>query len=149
MTDGPLDEPDAHFTESERAELEACRYQVTPHKTLSVIQLAAGWARHVRKIGADRTMPPDDPGTWGPYDLVAALHIRDFLADCADQLPMDLREKVSAAILPYDQLFRDMTQPDDDQLVALVEEENVAGKPWWWRRIPDSGPLLDELRALS
>jgi hypothetical protein len=149
MTDAPLDEHNSHFTESERAELDSCRYQVTPDKSLSVIELVTAWAAHVRKIGADRTMPPDDPRTWGPYDLVAALHIRDFLARCADRLPAELRDKVIAAIVPYDQLFREMTQPDDSQLVARIEQESVAGEPWWWHRIPDSGPLLDELRALS
>lgn len=149
MPHAPLSELKSHFTESERTELESCRYQVTPEKSLSVIELAAAWAAHVHKIGADRTMPPDDPRTWGPYDLVAALHIRDFIACCVHRLPPELRDKVIAAILPYDQMFREMTQSDDSQLVARIEEESVEGKPWWWHRIPDSGPLLDELRALS
>lgn len=147
MAEGPLNEPGVHFTEDEQAELEACRYQVTPDTSLSVIQLAAGWACHVRKISTDRTMPPDDPHTWGPYDLVAALHLRDFLARCTERLPRELRDKVIAATLPYDQMFRDITQPDDDQLVALIEDESVAGKSWWWHRIPDSGPMLDELKT--
>jgi hypothetical protein len=149
MTDAPLDNPNAHFTKEELGELESCRYQVTPDRSLSITELAASWAAHVRKIGADRTMPPDDPRTWGPYDLVAALHLRDFLARCTDRLPTELREKVIVAVLPYDQMFRDITQPDDDQLVALIEDESVADKPWWWHRIPDSGPMLDELRAFS
>lgn len=149
MTDAPLNEPNAHFTDGERMELQACRYQVTPDTSLSIIQLAASWAAHVRKIGADRTMPPDHPRTWGPYDLVAALHIRDFLARCADQLSPELKAKVITRILPYDQMFQDITQPDDNQLVARIEGESVADKPWWWHRIPDSGPMLDELRALS
>jgi hypothetical protein len=149
VTDAPLDEQAPLFTERERAELDPYRYQLTPGKSLSVVDLATAWAAHVRKIGADRTRPPDDPRTWGPYDLVAALHIRDFLARCADTLPVELKDKVSAAVVPSDQLFREMTQPDDSQLVARIEQQSVAGKPWWWHRVPDSGPLLDELRALS
>jgi hypothetical protein len=147
VTDAPLDEPNAHFTEGERAELESCRYQMTPQRSLSVIELATAWALHVRKIGADRTMSPDDPRTWGPHDLVAALYIRDFLADCVSRLPAELRVKASAAIRPYDEMFQALTQPDSDRLVARVAESSLEGKPWWWHRIPDSGPMLDELRT--
>jgi hypothetical protein len=149
VTDGPLDEPNARFTDSERAELESCRYQMSPQRSLNVIELATAWALHVRKIDADRTMPPDDAHTWGPHDLVAALYIRDFLADCLSRLPERLNEKASVAIRPYDEGFLAVTQPDDDQVVARVAEVDVAGKPWWWHRIPDSGPMLDELRAFS
>lgn len=149
MTGAPLDEQGPLFTERERAELDPYRYQVTPHKSLNVVELATAWAAHVRKLDADRTMPPDDPRTWGPYDLVAALHIRDFLVRCAEQLPAELKDRVAATVAPSDQLFQEITQPDDGQLVARVEQESVAGRPWWWHRVPDSGPLLDELRALT
>jgi hypothetical protein len=148
VTDGPLDDPGA-FTESERAELESCRYQVSPQRSLTVIELATAWALHVRKIDGDRAAPPDDPRTWGPHDLVAALYIRDFLADCLSRLPGGLGEKASAAIRRTDEMFVAVTQPDDGHLVAPVAEVDVAGKPWWWHRIPDSGPMLDELRAFS
>jgi hypothetical protein len=147
MTDGPLEEPNAHLTDDERALLESCRYQVAPQRSLSVIQLAASWARHVRKIGTDRTMPPDHPQTWGPYDLAAALHLRDFLADCISRLPAKLGDKVIAVVRPYDEMFQEMTQPDDDHLVQMVSDSSLEGKPWWWHRIPDSGPMLDEFRA--
>jgi hypothetical protein len=46
---------------------------------------------------ADRSVPPDDPGTWGPHDLVAALCIRDFLADWVSRLSAELRDKVTTA----------------------------------------------------
>lgn len=148
MTDAPSGS-NAHFTKGEWTDLEACRYQVTLERSLSVIELTAAWAAHVRMIGADRTMPPDDPRTWGPHDLVAALHLRDFLSHCAEQLPRELKDKVNAVIVPFDEMFQEITQPDDSHLVALVENESVADKPWWWHRIPDSGPMLDELRAFS
>jgi hypothetical protein len=147
VADAPLAEPSFHFAEDERAELERCRYPVTPQRSLSVIELATAWALHVSKIGADRTASPDAPATWGPHDLVAALYIRDFLAECIGQLPAELGEKVSVAIRPYDEVFRSVTQLDRDRLVAHVAEVSVIDKPWWWHRIPDSGPMLDELRA--
>lgn len=148
MTDAPLDEPNARFTEGERTELESCRYQASPRRLLSVIELATAWALHVRKIDADRTMPPDDPGTWGPHDLVAALYIRDFLADCVSRLSAELRDKVITAIRPYDEMFREVTQPDGEHLVARAAALSLEDRSWWWYRIPDSGPMLDELRAL-
>jgi hypothetical protein len=61
------------------------------------------------------------------------------------RLSVELGEKVSSAIQPYDVMFRSITQEDRDQLVERVAEQSVSDKPWWWHRIPDSGPMLDEL----
>jgi hypothetical protein len=93
-------------------------------------------------------MPPDDPGTWGAHDLVAALYIRDFLADWISRLSAELHYKVITAIRPYDEKFLELTQPDGEHLVARAAALSLEDKPWWWHRIPDSGPVLDELRAL-
>ena len=147
MTDKSPAEPRFHFADGERAELESCRYEMTPQRSLSVIELMAAWALHVNKIGADRTALPDDPATWGPHDLVAALYIRDFLAECVSRLSTELGDRVGAAIRPYDDMFRSVTQLDRDHLVARVAEMSMIDKPWWWHRIPDSGPMLDELLA--
>jgi hypothetical protein len=149
VTNEPLDELGARLTGTERADLESCRYQMTPERSPNVLELVAAWALHVRKIDADRTRPPDDPRTWGPHDLVAALYIRDFLADCLSRLPAALSDKVIAAVHPHDELFQAVTQDDYGQFVARVADLDVTGRPWWWHLIPDSGPMLDELRALS
>lgn len=149
MTDAPLEKSNAYFTEGERAELESCQYHLTPERSLSVIELATSWALHVRKIDSDRTMPPDDPARWGPHDLVAALYIRDFLNRCISWLPTELGEKVIDAIRPYDDMYRAITHPDDKRIMARVAERSVTNKPWWWHRIPDSGPMLKELEEFS
>ena len=83
------------------------------------------------------------------YSKATRTKVRWVLAvpeDSPFQKAEELSGKVIAAIRRYDELFLAVTQSDDDHLVTHVSELDLADKPWWWHRIPDSGPMLDELR---
>jgi hypothetical protein len=29
--------------------------------------------------------------------------------------------------------------------MATIAEVDLTGRPWWWRRVPDSGPITEDL----
>ena len=133
------------FTEGETIELESCRHEVNPHRSFSTRDLVISWALHVDKIDRDRFKSADDRSIWGGYDLVAAMSMRDFLAGCIDRLPEPLRGKVVATTEKYDRQYRSITVADDDGLMERFTDGELSSAPWWWHRIPDRGPTLDEL----
>jgi hypothetical protein len=136
-----------HFSRDELARLDDCTLTLGTSKLVTIIDLIVGWATHVDKIDCDRIESLDNPKTWGPYDLLAAMSIRTFLQGCVDRVPAPLRAKVVAVIDRHDGHFWAITQPDIEHLVSKFEDTDVDQKPWWWHRVPDSGPMLEELRA--
>jgi hypothetical protein len=136
------------FTAAERAELD--RYRHTAGRTSrGTLDLMVAWGLHVEKIDLDRASTVSDPGAWGPHDLVAALFIRDFLEANVLKLPPALHAKVMTFVSGYDERFRSVTQADEEHLVESVAELVVAGRGWWWHRVPDSGPIREELAELG
>jgi hypothetical protein len=134
----------AYFTEAERGELDMCRHPAG-QTSLGAFELLCGWAQHVQKIDADRSKLASDRDVWVAHDLIAAFFLRGFLESCIGLLPDSLRDKLVERVSEFDKLFMSITQPDDGHVVERVMEESVAGRQWWWRRIPDSGPMLADL----
>ncbi|WP_280319516.1 hypothetical protein [Nocardia wallacei] len=147
MTEESADEIRAEFDDGEVAELESCRHQVNEWRSFGVLDLLVSWALHVEKIDSDRFKSPADRGVWGGYDLVAAFSVRDFLAGCIEQLGNPLKDKVIRLAERYDTRLRSITIDDEKQVLRRYVEVDLTAAPWWWRRIPDSGPLLEELRG--
>lgn len=136
----------AHFSCAELLELESCSYPL-PDRALTTLDLIMAWARHVRKIDADRVKSGDDRDVWVAHDLVAAMFLRDFLENCLQRLSPTLAGKSLGEVKKIDDQFLLMTQDDEDGLVERVAGETLTGKPWWWNRIPNFGPLLEDLLA--
>ncbi|SEC52144.1 hypothetical protein SAMN04489727_4054 [Amycolatopsis tolypomycina] len=147
VNEEPALQVDDTFSEAERVELSAFRYAVDDEKSLGVLDLLVAWALHVRKIGADRAKPASDRDVWGAHDLVAAMFLRSFLAVCLEELPQPLHGKVAEQVARHDERFKSMTRPDDERLLEQVAGEDLSAKPWWWHRVPDSGPIAEELRG--
>ncbi|MGH8939960.1 MAG: hypothetical protein ACRDV1_01460 [Actinomycetes bacterium] len=69
------------------------------------------------------------------------LSARNFIAEFLDRCPEPLRSRVAARAESIDIRFRASTREDESGLLlGAVDDE-----PWWMRRVPLRGPLLDEL----
>ncbi|MGV9823794.1 MULTISPECIES: hypothetical protein [Nocardia] len=135
----------SNFSEAELNELEECRHKINDTRSFGTLDLLTSWALHVDKIDKDRARTANDPSVWGGYDLVGALSIRDFLSGCIDRLSEPLRKKVAAVADGYDEQFRAVTKFDENRSIERFTDSGLEAAPWWWHRIPNSGPLLVEL----
>ena len=109
------------------------------------IDLAISWAAHVRKIDTDRALPWSDRSVWTEHDLAAALHMRDFVQMALDRLPSTLRERMRQVVAATDEQFRSYTIDDPRERMAVVAGIDLAGRGWWWRRVPENGPIAQDL----
>ena len=107
-----------------------------------LLDLVDSWARHVRRF-ARESSGADFDSSWGVYDYIAALHIRDAVARGLGDQP-DLPPPVAAA----DELLRRFTEPDHDRLLQRAEPD-APRDPWWWQRVPSAGPVATDLAALK
>ncbi|AHH15020.1 hypothetical protein NONO_c02030 [Nocardia nova SH22a] len=82
---------------------------------------------------------------WNEYDLCAALTIRDYLDVAIDMLPIALAAKVSEYVRGPDSRFRAVTVADSGNRMAAIAQVDPTGRGWWWYRVPDSGPILEDL----
>ncbi len=109
-------------------------------------RLAAGWAARVAKFDADRALDWTDRTVWNEHDLAGSLHQRDFLQRALDELPPLLQERLAAWVSGVDDHFRAYTVDDPDGKMAKIADVDLTGRPWWWRRIPVDGPIVQDLR---
>lgn len=136
----------ALFGDAELAEIAACPVRVSQERMLDAVELAAGWAGRVEKIDRDRALPWTDHTVWNEHDLVGSLFIRDFLQQALDALPAPLRERLaSGSVDAADERFRSYTVADPDGRLGRVAGIESAGRGWWWRRVPESGPVVQDL----
>jgi hypothetical protein len=109
------------------------------------IDLAIGWAKHVQKIDADRSLAWSDRSVWTEHDLAAALFLRDFLQLALDRLSPSVKERLGRYVAATDGQFRSYTIEDPEGRMAAVAHVDLTGKPWWWHRVPISGPIAEDL----
>jgi hypothetical protein len=133
------------FSDAELAEIAGHRVRLTGERELDAVELAIGWANRVQKIDADRARPWTDRSVWNEHDLAGSLFLRDFLQAGLDQLPRSLRERLGGWVARADEQFRSYTVDDPAGRMAQIAEVDLAGRPWWWRRVPDSGPITEDL----
>ena len=133
------------FDDAEIAEIEAHPVHLGGETQRDAIDLAVGWAEHVRKIDADRALPWSDHSVWTEHDLAGALFLRDFLQDALDQLSPSIRGRLESRVAEADEQFRSYTVDDPAGRMAKVAEVDLTGRPWWWHRVPDSGPIAEDL----
>jgi hypothetical protein len=118
-----------------------------------LIEPAAGWAGHVERLKSElRVTAANHPRSWGFHDYIATLLIRDRVEKLLPSVPEALRNRVTAFVQGYDDELTSFTKDDRDELLirfassggGLTEKEFMASQ-WWWHRIPQSGPVVEEL----
>lgn len=134
----------AKFDDAEIAEI-AVHPIVLGEADHDAIDMAIGWAAHVQKIDADRSLPWEDRSVWTEHDLAAALYIRDFLQDTLDKLRPSLRDRLQEYVGTVDEQFRSYTVDDPDGKMGRIAHVDLNGRPWWWRRVPVDGPIVRDL----
>jgi hypothetical protein len=138
----------AAFSDAELAELEAAKPQPGDGKP-DALGLARAWELHVAKIDDDRALPWDDRSVWNEHDLAGTLFMRDFVEDALARLRPALADKVRAYVDRTDERFRSVTTQDSGLRMGTVAHVEVAGRGWWWFRVPDSGPILQDLATYA
>jgi hypothetical protein len=133
------------FSDAEIEVIAALPVRPTAQRDLDAIELAQSWANRVRKIDVDRGLPWSDRSVWNEHDLAGSLFLRDFLQEGLDRLPPPLRERLAGWVALADERFRSYTVDDPDGRMAKVAEVDLAGRPWWWHRVPESGPIAEDL----
>jgi hypothetical protein len=83
---------------------------------------------------------------WGAHDWIAALYIRDRVQHAVDSRPA--HDDVPATVQVTDELFRSFTTPDERHLLQRLADDSPR-EPWWWGRIPKSGPVASDLSAFA
>ncbi|MEV8610006.1 hypothetical protein AB0383_19110 [Amycolatopsis sp. NPDC051373] len=82
---------------------------------------------------------------WTENDLAAALFMRDFVEDALAGLEPELADRVRPGVTAADDLFRSFTVEDPGDRMAKVAHIDLAGRGWWWFRVPASGPIAQDL----
>jgi len=140
-----LEELSAHFTAAELTAIqEASWVSEFGHKS-DALTLTVGWANHVDKLDKDRRLPWEDHSVWTEHDLEAALRIRDRLAQALSRLPAPVAERLSEVVSEADESFRDFTADDTGARMARIAHVELAGRGWWWFRVPVDGPVAIDL----
>lgn len=137
------------LVESDLAEIESKKITLGGSTERDAVDLAISWNKNVKKIDTDRELPQTDRSVWTEHDFVGTLFLRDHLERALNELQPDLRDKVERYVLDTDDRFRSFTIDDSGQRTAKIAEINPAGKSWWWFRVPNSGPIAQDLSMYS
>lgn len=70
---------------------------------------------------------------------------REYAEEAIAALPDKLRVRMKEYISDADDRFMSITVPDSGKRMAAVAERDTTDRGWWWFRIPDSGPILEDL----
>jgi hypothetical protein len=143
MPDIPAD-PRSLFDDAELAEIEANELTLGDTRR-DTADLAAAWAANVRKIDLDRALPSSDRSVWTEHDLAGALFLRDHLHSSLSRLRPELKAKMERYVTGVDEHFRSFTVADSGKRMGVVADVDLTGRAWWWFRVPDSGPIAEDL----
>ena len=109
------------------------------------IDLAVAWNLHVQKIDQDRALPWSDRSVWTEHDLAGALFLRDRVENVLKTLSPTLAAKLRPYVDAIDDRFRSFTVDDSGERMAKIAVVDMTGRSWWWFRVPDSGPIAQDL----
>ncbi|MFX0573318.1 hypothetical protein [Nocardia nepalensis] len=138
-----------HFSEDEIADIKSNSITLKSGEERDAIRLADSWEAHVEKIDRDRNLPWSDRTVWNEYDLNAAYAIRDYLESAINNLPAPLGTKMTSYVSAADDRFMSITVEDSGKRMAAVANIDITGRGWWWFRVPDSGPIVEDLARWS
>lgn len=120
-------------------ELSTTSVKLPDGKESSLLELLDDWANRVLKLeeGAQTTTADELAGI---KEFVALLQVRDRL----EQALADEKESsVPALVKAVDALYSAYTLRDDHKVLAKLDDA-APTEPWWWSRIPATGPLAAE-----
>lgn len=135
----------ALFTDAELAEIDESKPEPDNKDKPDALGLARSWTLHVEKLDHDRALPYTDRTVWTEHDLAGALFMRDFVEDALARLRPALADKVRRYAATADDLFRSFTADDPGDRIAKIARIDLAGRGWWWFRVPTSGPIVQDL----
>lgn len=123
--------------------LEKIGVPLSAQTTTSLASLINSWKAHVSRL-VDESTDNDVEEPWGAHDLLAALYLRDFIANSTASIPAMEREESIRRLESTDREFESFTEGDQRSLVVKFSEES-GRVGWWWTRLPQSGPVRREL----
>ncbi len=133
----------------DRESLELVTVAMPYGRTKTLAELVNGWDEHVKRLRAEEHRSSEDPSVWGAHDYLAALHLRDLVIAGADQSPSEIREVALRLVASVDEAFRAFTEPDSVGVVDRFSGEQHSESEWWWKRLPKSGPVREELLHIA
>jgi hypothetical protein len=136
---------------AELLDLQEITVSLSTDRKISLISLVKGWAKHVDRLETEHSSThASDPCSWTVWDYIAALLLRDRIAETITLISDPLGSKTRAWVekKPDAKLYS-FTQADDSGIFARfaseIAEENLFSKGWWWSRVPVSGPVHEDL----
>jgi hypothetical protein len=118
---------------------------VTVDNGIDLADLICAWKGHVEKIERDIPLPGSDRTVWGAHDLVAAVNLRSFLQEGLEELDPEIRQRVEHVVDQVDQRFISYTEIDEFGLLEKLDDRSNSNRGWWWRRIPKTGPVREDI----
>jgi hypothetical protein len=114
-------------------------------RRVPLADLVDSWSGHVLRLYEERDQRWDDRtrDLWGLDDLAAAYLIRDRIDRAMESIERRPPHSVGLA----DAMLRSFTEESDGSWAKLAGEP--PGARWWWRRVPTSGPIVEQLRGLG
>jgi len=65
------------------------------------------------------------------------------------KLSDSVRARLGVWVTAVDERFRSFTVDDPDGRMGKVADVDLTGRPWWWRRVPVDGPIVEDLARYS
>ncbi|MGW4769837.1 hypothetical protein ACWEO2_17550 [Nocardia sp. NPDC004278] len=149
MAPKPEDRARLYFSDDDIADINSSPVRWGSGEEVNAISLTDAWDAHVEKIDQDRALPWTDRTVWNEYDLNAAFIIRDLLESAINSLPAPLGAKMNSYVSEADDRFMSITVEDSGKRMAAVANIDTTGRGWWWFRVPDSGPIVEDLARWS
>lgn len=124
----------------------------TSSSDASLLDVIESWAAYVVTLHSQRATTLEElPTAWGMHDLIGGLYARTWLETELDKRKTGEGYRRLAVVEAADELFRSFTRKRVDAR-ALYEraQPGTSSEPgWWWERVPNSGPALEELNTLG
>ena len=119
----------------------------------SLLTLINDYAARVLKFHSDLDLDLDyheftKPAhfVWNAYDLVGMMYLRDAIESGLNQLKEPSENVQIASPTVVDEFFRIFsTEWPELQIISLLGMSEQVGTGWWWRMVPERGPVLQEL----
>jgi hypothetical protein len=114
----------------------------------SLLSLIDAWSAHVLKLYEELDLDLDDltASTWNADDLVGAYILRDAVETGLNQLHgLTGEPREVASLRATDQLLVTFTFDDADGLLNRRMANVSERSGWWWRRLPQRGPVIQDL----
>jgi hypothetical protein len=107
----------------------------------SLLGLIESWAYNILRFRAELELPPDTHEWWGLFDLLAAYHVRERI-----QALTEAGGGPPYAVLAADEVLRySFTRTGFDWSKTSFSP----GPGWWWKLMPDRGPVALEMNDFS